>query len=342
MTRPTLSVILPFYQAAPWLEAAARSVLSDGFQDLELLLIDDGSRDGGLAIAEALAMEDARVRVFTGPNHGIVAALNHGLAEARAPLIARMDGDDLSLPGRFAAQLAFLDAHPEVAVVDGQVEIFRDDGPLAGGMAAFSDWLAALKDHASLRAQLFVDSPLVHPAVMARKDVLRGVGGYVHVGPEDYHLWLRVVAAGHHLHKLPRQVLRWRDHGARLTRTDPRYDRRSFWSVKWRFIQEIGGIRRGQRLAVWGAGKEARPWLRALKEERWEVTTVVDIDPRKQGTTRHGFPTFPVDALLSRPWDRCLVAVGARGAREDIGRRLAEAGIPLAPVGEERGAWFVA
>lgn len=339
---PAISVLLPFRDAGRWLEAAARSILDDGFVDLELLLLDDGSRDSGPQIAADLCRQDPRARLMTGPPRGIVETLNRGLAEARAPFIGRMDGDDVSLPGRFAAQLCFLDAHPEVGVVDGRVTCFRDDGPLLGGMAAFEAWLDTLEDAAAMRANLLVDSPLVHPAVLARRQVLLDVGAYLPDGPEDYGLWLRVVGAGWDLHKLPRPVLRWRDHGARLTRTDPRYARGAFVSLKWDFLTRFGGLDPGRRVVVWGAGKEARPWLRRLREGGFDVVGVLDIDPHKQGTTRHGYPTYPLEALDTLRWDLCLVAVGARGAREEIRAKLVARGVAEAPPAGQRGFWCLA
>lgn len=339
---PAVSVLLPFYNAERWLAEATDSILADGLADLELLLLDDGSADGGPAIAEAITRRDPRARLLRGGRRGLVATLNAGIAEARAPHIARMDADDVSLPGRLSAQAAFLEAHPRVAAVDGRVTIFRDDGPLLGGMAAFQRWLDSLEDHASIRANLFVDSPLVHPATMIRAQALRAAGGYREGVAEDYDLWLRLAAAGHHLHKLPQRVLRWRDHGARLTRTDAVYARRAMQALKWSHLQALGALVQGRPVAVWGAGKEARPWLRALAEGGWEVTGVVDIDPRKQGTTRHGFPTYPVEALPELGWHRCLVAVGARGARDAIREIMAREGIPEAPTGDERGYTCVA
>src|SRR5690349_258583 len=117
MAPPRLSVLLPVRDGLPWLAPAVESVLAQGEEAaLELVAIDDGSRDGSGEWLQARAATAPRLRVVrTGPE-GIVAALNRALALAEAPLVARQDADDLSLPGRFRAQLDWLAAHPGVAV----------------------------------------------------------------------------------------------------------------------------------------------------------------------------------------------------------------------------------
>src|SRR5579871_2870885 len=103
---PAVSVLLPVYNGERFLAAAVRSVLEQTFSDFELIAIDDGSTDGSRAILEDFARRDARVRVISRPNSGIVGALNDALAQARGEFAARMDADDLCLSGRFAAQVA--------------------------------------------------------------------------------------------------------------------------------------------------------------------------------------------------------------------------------------------
>ncbi len=91
---PKISIIVPVYQAEDYLERAVRSVLAQSFQDWELLLINDGSRDGSLALCQKFAQEDSRIRWFTKENGGVSSARNLGLAEATGESIAFLDSDD--------------------------------------------------------------------------------------------------------------------------------------------------------------------------------------------------------------------------------------------------------
>jgi glycosyltransferase involved in cell wall biosynthesis len=105
---PLVSVVLPVYNAQRYVAAALESVLGQSMSDLEVIAIDDGSSDGSLAEMERIAAADARVRLVSRPNRGLVATLNEGVAAAGGEWIARMDADDVSLPERFATQLDFM------------------------------------------------------------------------------------------------------------------------------------------------------------------------------------------------------------------------------------------
>ena len=98
MTAPTVSVLMPVYNCAAYVGEAVESILNQTWKDFELIAVDDGSTDGSLAVLEEYAKRDGRMRVISRANTGIVGALNDGLAAARGKYIARMDGDDVSLP----------------------------------------------------------------------------------------------------------------------------------------------------------------------------------------------------------------------------------------------------
>ncbi|MER5173777.1 glycosyltransferase family 2 protein [Thioclava kandeliae] len=114
--QPDISVIMPARNAALTIVSALRSILNQG-RLLEVIVIDDGSRDNTAELVESL--NDSRVRVILGPCSGISAALNTGFAAARGRYIARCDSDDFFTPSRLERQAAFLDAHPEFVAVEG-------------------------------------------------------------------------------------------------------------------------------------------------------------------------------------------------------------------------------
>ena len=154
------------------------------------------------------------------------------MAAARAPLIARMDADDVCLPGRLHAQLAFMREHPAIAALGTCVEAFPE-AEIEQGMRLYVAWQNALLSPEDHRRQLFVEAPLCHPSVMLRRDALHAVGGFRDGGfPEDYDLWLRLDAAGFALAKLPEVLLRWRHHARRATLQDRRYARENFAPLK--------------------------------------------------------------------------------------------------------------
>jgi len=289
-----------------------------------VIAIDDGSCDGGPAAVQGIAARDSRVRMVTTPGVGIAAALARGAEESCGELVARMDADDLSIPGRLAAQAALLDGDPRLGAVGTLVEAFPDE-TVGEGMRRYVAWLNALVSPEDHDRDLFVESPLCHPSVMMRREALERAGGYREVDwAEDYDLWLRLHAAGFRLAKVPRVLLRWRQHARQATLCDPRYALPRFDGLKARYLAPRL-LRAGRPLAVWGAGKTGKHLARALEQEGVYAELFVDIDPRKIGSTARGAPIVAPEGL-SRGKHLVVVAVGARGARALVRARLDAAG----------------
>ncbi len=129
--QPSVSVLIPVYNCLPFLDAALWSVRRQTFTDFECILVNDGSKDDSLSTLRRHAAEDPRLIVLDKPNGGIISALNAGLVACRGEFTARMDGDDLCLPGRFEHQVAFLRQHPEIGFVGGWAEVINESGTRA-------------------------------------------------------------------------------------------------------------------------------------------------------------------------------------------------------------------
>jgi glycosyltransferase involved in cell wall biosynthesis len=189
--RPRISVVMPVYNARPYVAEAIESILRQTFIAFEFLIIDDGSTDGSSQIIDAYAAKDRRIRVVRQENRGLITSLNTGCEMARGEYLARMDGDDISLPGRLQRQAGFLEDHPKVGVVGTSVQRILGNGEPAGL------WRVPLTA-GGIRWHLLLKTGLVHAATMIRRDLFREVGGYrandsvLHA--EDYDLWLRLSA----------------------------------------------------------------------------------------------------------------------------------------------------
>lgn len=203
-----ISVVMPCYNAAPWLETAIASILGQTHREFELLAIDDGSTDATPGILARAAAHDPRVRVLGGrSNAGIVAALNSGLEQARGDYIARMDADDIALPRRFERQLAFL----ETTGVHLCGSWFMEFGH---GMPRGVRWS---HDETALRTAMLFQNNICHPTVMAKRAVfekLRYREDYRLA--EDYDLYARAYQ-DFHLANVPEILLRYRRHRAQAT-----------------------------------------------------------------------------------------------------------------------------
>ncbi|MAG59130.1 MAG: glycosyl transferase family 2 [Planctomycetes bacterium] len=324
---PRCSWLIPVRDGGPWLQDAVASALEDAAADDEVIVVDDGSTDG----APGALRPDPRLRVIVRPREGLVAALEHGRQACRGEFVARLDADDRAVPGRRDAQVAALDATLALAAVGGRARLFADDGAPGEGMARYVAWVNALDD---VHRELLVESPLFHPATTFRATAVDAIGGYRDADvPEDYDLWLRLVAGGHRLANVPLEVVEIRDHAARLTRTDARYRREAFDRCRQDYLAATI-LARPRRVVVWAGRRGGRPWLRWLLANGHEVPAIIDV--QGSGAERASVPVRPPDALRSLDLDVVLVAVGAWGAREAIRERL----LDLRPDLVEGRDWF--
>jgi len=322
---PRVAVLLPVRDAAATVGAAVRSILRGSYRDLTLIAVDDGSTDDSAGVLDRLAGRDRRLRVLRGPGEGIALALDRALAASDAPLVARMDADDVSWPHRLAAQVEALDADEELAVVGARVRLFPRR-QVRDGMRRYVGWLNSLTTPGLVARDLFVEAPLVHPATLMRRAPLAAVGGW-RAGdfPEDYDLWLRLAAAGARMVNLPRTLLDWREGADRLTRKDPRYGLDRHVSLKCAALAR-GPLLGRAEVALWGAGETGRSFADGLLRVGIRVTAFVEVDRKKVGRTIRGAPVHhfeQVERLRGLP---LLVAVGAPGARELIRSELDQRG----------------
>jgi hypothetical protein len=202
---PRVSVVMPVFNGEKYLAEAVESVLGQTFQDLELVAVDDGSRDGSRGILEGFAQADRRVRlVVNEQNLGLAGALNRGCAGARAPYIARLDADDVAIPDRLSRQVEFLDAHPSVAAVGGSLITMDASG------RRISTRRFPTKNRA-IQSTLLRYNCFSHPSMTIRRAALEAVGGYRFRWGEDYDLWLRL-AERFELANLPEPMVLHRLH----------------------------------------------------------------------------------------------------------------------------------
>jgi len=208
---PRVSVLLPVWNGEAFLEQAMESILRQTLSSFELIVIDDGSTDRTAAIAEEFASRDTRVRVLRRLHEGFSATLNAGIEAARGEYVARMDADDISLPDRLRKQVAYLDIHPACVAVGAWIEVVDEAGRHIG-LKTFA------KTHNEISAALLCgSSPMAHPTVVFRRDVVRAAGGYDarRYPSEDLDLWFRLGERGE-LANLGEALLQHRRHKAAM------------------------------------------------------------------------------------------------------------------------------
>lgn len=207
---PLVSVVMPAYNAEPYVGTAVESVLTQTFRDFELFVVNDGSRDGtGLILRRFL---DPRLVVIERDHQGVVACLDYGFQASRGKYIARMDADDVALPDRLARQVGYLETHPEVGILGSAYHII--DG--AGTGLGMRRWP---QTDLEIRWVSLLANPFGGSTVMVRRDVLARHG--LRHDPnfwaaEDYDLWTRILK---HCKgwSLPSPLILYRAHASSIT-----------------------------------------------------------------------------------------------------------------------------
>jgi glycosyltransferase involved in cell wall biosynthesis len=316
-----ISVLLPFRDAASTLEEALDSILAQRSVQLEVIAIDDGSRDQSSAIAARIAARHAALRIVRTDGIGIARALQLATKHARSQLIARMDADDIAHEERLAKQHDALAREPEIAVLGTQVSCFPE-AEIGQGLARYVAWQNELRTPEDHARQMFVESPLCHPSIVVRRAALESVGGYRDGDfPEDYDLFLRLDAAGYALAKLPEVLLRWRHHAQRATVVDARYDRARFLATKAPHLARRL-LALGRPIDFWGAGTNGKRIARAIEPYGVRIERFIDIDPDKIGRTARGAPVISSADVTPPSGRTVVVAVAARGARDLVRSQL--------------------
>jgi len=181
---PAVTVLMPVYNAEPFLREAIESILNQTFTDFEFLIINDGSTDGSEEIIKGYT--DPRIKYYKNEqNLRLIATLNKGIGLARGKYIVRMDADDISLPARLEKQVAFMEENPEVVVCGSWAEVFGKEKTL----------IRYLAEHEEIMFRMLYQCHLVHPTIIMRTKEVQAFKplfdpAFLHA--EDYDFFVRL------------------------------------------------------------------------------------------------------------------------------------------------------
>ncbi len=231
MNHPKISIILPVYNAAPYVGEAIESLLHQTFTDFELIIIDDGSRDE--SVSRITAFKDQRIRLYKNEsNLGLIKTLNKGLELARGEYIARMDADDISLPRRLEIQYNFLEKNKNIMGCGTYMKTFGAGHELWGGPYKAEE----------VRAALLFFNVLNHPSMMLRREIFAG-GNYFYSESyphaEDYELWVRITKK-YPLANIPKVLVRYRLHEKSVSSFHQAEQKSSFYKALFDLLFELG------------------------------------------------------------------------------------------------------
>lgn len=306
-----VSVLLAVHNGMPYLPAAVESIRDQDLASWQLVIVNDGSSDGTADYLDRL--DDRRVEVLHQPNRGLAAALNCGLQVCRGEYLARMDADDVADQQRLAAQVQYLDQHPEVGLLGTQLQPLGPRGP---GKAS-----SLPLDHAAIdRALLGGWHAICHPTIMCRTDLLRQLGGYWANGlGEEIDLFLRFGELAR-LANMDRALLHYRVHGASLNSTR-RQELRLHISYAIHCAQRRRQGSDPLSLEQFSASLANRPWWQRTAE--WFDSLALQQFQAGQyellsGRTLRGYTRLATAAACSpaRSWNRLARTLAKRRAKQ--------------------------
>ncbi|GAB2482228.1 glycosyltransferase family 2 protein [Algoriphagus taiwanensis] len=193
MSNPLVSIIIPCYNQARYLQETVENALKSSYRPVELLIVNDGSADESLQIALDLAKQNSEIRVIDQPNGGVSKARNRGIQEAKGEILLPLDGDDLISSNYIEEGVKVLISRPEVKVVYCQAVKFNESGQKAWKLKPFS------------RYQLARDNMIFSAALFWKKDAME-VGGFsedMKMGREDWEFWIKMLKNGGEVVQLP-------------------------------------------------------------------------------------------------------------------------------------------
>ncbi|MCF8380962.1 MAG: glycosyltransferase [Bacteroidales bacterium] len=279
-----VSVIIPFYNSEATLQRAVDSIEGQTLYDFECILINNNSNDKSVEIAQRQVNKDNRFTLIHEKNQGVMFASNAGAAVAKGMYIARMDADDVSVEDRLKWQVEFLDANPYYGAVGGKVRhISHSDN--TKGFARYVDWVNSIQSYHEILNRQFIESPIVNPSTMWRKEIGVKHGMYQSGDfPEDYEMWLRWLSEGVRIKKLDEIVLDWYDSDNRLTRTNAIYSDSAFYKIKTSYLAKW--LEKNNpfhpEIVVWGASRISRRRASLLEKYGVEVKFYIDIKRSRQ------------------------------------------------------------
>lgn len=199
MSEPIISVVMPMHNSANCIQQSIRSILSQSFENFELLIIDDGSEDNSIELV--LGINDSRIKLNKN-KHDFIGTLNLGFDLSVGKYIARMDSDDIMLPNRLKIQYEFMETNAEIDIC----------GTWAKCFGSRDNEIQLPQSHNGIAHAMLFNNMLIHPSVMVRKESLKKHNlRYKHkyIYAEDYKLWIDCIMCGLKLANIPDILLNY-------------------------------------------------------------------------------------------------------------------------------------
>ncbi len=307
MEVPLVSILIPFKNTAPFLEACLDSIISQTFTNWQVLAVNDNSSDMSLAIVQKYANKDQRIKVFNTNGRGIIEALRTAYDHSEGKFITRMDADDQMTPKRLELMVADLEEYGMRHIAIGQVKYFSEKG-IGDGYERYEKWLNALTEKGTNFSELYKECVIPSPCWMLHKVDLDACKSFKPDDyPEDYDLTFRFYEHGLKVIPSKQVLLLWRDYDHRTSRTSEHYAHNYFLDIKLRYFIKLH-YNPNENLVIWGAGNKGKTIAKKLIERNVPFQWICN-NPKKIGKEIYGKTLLPINCLEKIPNSQSIIAV---------------------------------
>jgi glycosyltransferase involved in cell wall biosynthesis len=317
---PLVSILTPFKNTARFLNECLDSIVTQTYDNWELVAIDDHSTDGSLEIVRQYAKNDNRIRVYTNSGTGVIEALRMAFSKSRGNLITRMDSDDIMHNNKLKVMSQQLQQFGKNHVAVGLVKYFSERG-IRSGYQRYEQWLNRLTLKGSNYSNIYKECSIPSPCWMTYRDDLLKAGSFESDRyPEDYDLAFRFYKQG--LICIPsNQTLHyWRDYDERTSRTHEHYALNHFLDIKIDYFLELN-YDQGRPLTVWGAGMKGKTVARAMVEKNIPFYWICN-NPKKIGCKIYEKELLNFEYLNEINDPQSIVTVANEKAQTEIHRYM--------------------
>ncbi len=298
MAGTKVTVILPFRDAVKNIERSVNSILNQSFQDLELILVNDGSTDGSRELIENF--KDERIKIINLASNGTVVALNEAIYLSQSDFIALMDPYDISRNDRIEKQYNSLTGKNDIDVISSLVKYIPDN--VDQNIRAYVEWTNSILSNQDIYYKRFINSTVLHSTLMFKKSLITSYGLFRDGEfPEDYEILLRWMNKGIKFLKLDEELTEWCDDIQRLSRRHIKYNSGAASGIKIKYFNNwFGGYFRTQPdIFLWGNKPVNKHKITNLENDGVKIAGYVNED----GNTlpwNNDKPVFSIHELPSR------------------------------------------
>lgn len=330
-----ISILLPVFNAVPYLSACLNSIVQQTELDWELLVVNDFSTDDSANILETFAKKDNRIRVFQNTEKGIISALHLAFKNSSGQLITRMDADDVMPLEKLAVLKSNLLKNGKGYLATGCVQYFKTEidnlevdstmtieqiiekSPPSDGYLKYANWLNDLTIHNDNFSEIYKECVIPSPCWMVFREDLIRCGAFDNpTYPEDYDLCFRFYKNGLKVIGSEEVLHYWRDHSTRSSRTMDVYANNNYFNLKLPYFLELE-YDKSRPLVLWGAGKKGKKLARMLENKGISYHWLCN-NPRKWGIQLYGATLENFEKLAGLEHPQVIVAVGSPDGKREI------------------------